>query len=299
MIVEIRQHCILTIDDFSIIRSKNIENAIFNILVNKFKGICYKKTYIIDIVKILKMSDFEFNQNDISNCSFNLEVLFVCKCEYFLPDEPVMDMKILNIKQNSITLGSNNKIAILKDFNSREVMGLKVGDILPVRAIKCIYEPCANKIKMGCLLLTVESKVNIINEEHKNTNFAINTKNNNIGHLLGISSYNEKLYKEDVFNELSNERRAKNTLISIDELLNNFIIQNDKEWIIFKINNTYCNNIEIIKETDGNISDECVEIDDGFLCGVLSRQYVLRNTINELSKDKIVLQKYYNMYNNK
>jgi hypothetical protein len=208
-----------------------------------------------------------------------------------------MDMKILNIKQNSITLGSNNKIAVLKDFNSREIVGLKAGDILPVRAIKCIYEPCSNKIKMGCLLLSAESKVNIINGEHKNSEFAINTKNNNFGHLQGISSYNEKLYKEDINKELTNQQQT-NALISIDYLLNEIINQDSKEWIIFKISNTYSNNIEIIKKTNDNISDKYIEIDDGFLCGVLSRQYVLRNTINELSKDKIVLQKYYNMYNN-
>jgi len=296
MIAELRQNCILTIDDISVIRSKNIENAIFNILIDKFKGICYKKTYIIDIVKILKMSDFEFNQNDIANCSFNLEVLFVCKCEYFLPDEPVMDMKVLNIKQNSITLGSNNKIAILKDFNSREISELKVGDLFPVRAVKCIYEPCSNKIKMGCLLLNNESKINIVNKEQENSTFVINTKSNNFGHLMGISLYNEQSYDKNVEKEMNKSNTAEGTLISVDDLLN-ILIKQDKKWVVVKIKNLYSNNIKLLNETDKEISNEYIEIDDGFLCGVLSRHYVLRNTINKLSKDKIVLQKYYNMYN--
>lgn len=151
MIVERRMFTTLTINDFSILRTSDISSAIFGILRSKYKSICYQKSYIHDITKVLHVSDIEFNQNDVANCSCNVNVIFTAKVENIVSDEIVTDMKVLSERQGAITLGSDNKIAIVKESIP---VGYSVGDYLPVNCVRAILEPGSNKIKLGCKLIT-------------------------------------------------------------------------------------------------------------------------------------------------
>ncbi len=298
MILEKRENCVLTISDFSVIRSKDVEDIILQILKNKFEGICFKKAFIHEVIKILKLSDFEFNQNDINNCSFNIEVLFVCKCEYFISEEPVMDMQILNMKSNSITLGSKNKIAVVKEFKQEEIKEFKVGDILPVKSLRCIFEPGSNKIKMGCVMLSNDN-YKTFSEIDKNIIYSVKPSQFNFSFLHGISKYCDDSYKEDIDNSLVKSKSKYSITyksnISFSKLLE--LLESDSKDIIrFSYDNVYGDNITIHKE---NNSKDDVDVDSAFLFGIAANQYVLRNTINVISgleKDKSILQNYFKKY---
>lgn len=300
MLLEKRENCVLTVDDFSVIRSKNTEEVVLNILKDKFEGICYKKAFIHEVTKILKLSDFEFNQNDISNCSFNIEVLFVCRCEYFVSDEPVLDMKILSMKNNSITLGSDNKIAVVKEFKSEEVKPFSVGDILPVKSMRCIYEPGSNKIKMGCVLMSNESYSAQLDNKSTDIIYSVIPSAFQFSFLHGISSYSDKEFDSEIMKELKNNSiYGKELDVSFSELLQ-LMETESSEPVVFSYDNVYGNNIIIHKSKD---SKNVVEVDSAFVFGIVSQQYILRRTVNELDRlskstsvTKNILQSYYKKY---
>lgn len=297
----------LTINDFSLIRSKNIENIVLGMLKNIYKNKCYQKCFIVDVVRILNIKDMEFNQNDISHCSFNINVLFIIVCEYFIHTEPVMDMKILNIKQTAITLGSENKIAVVKEFNIKDIEQFKVGDLLPVKAIKCIYEPCSDKIKLGCVLINMiaydtELFYNLSSNDNK---FKIKKIHKN-----GVSQIKESVrqileYNEKSFNVDDNTNNSNVNMKSFKELFEAHEDDLNEGYICFSINlkkNKYQNRIELLREDEG---DKCKEIDQLELFSLISDQYVYRNTVNSLSslydsdyyKDKNILQSCKSIYN--
>jgi hypothetical protein len=296
----------LTVNDFSLIRSKNIENIVLGMLKNIYKNKCYQKCFIVDVVRILNIKDMEFNQNDISHCSFNINVLFIIVCEYFIHAEPIMDMKILNIKQTAVTLGSDNKIAVVKEFSMKDVEQFKVGDYIPVKAIKCIYEPCSEKIKIGCVLINmtdydVESFYNSTNEDNK---FKIKKIHKN-----GVSQIKESVrqileYNEKSFN-LENGINDDNNVKSFKELFEAHEDDLNDGYICFSVDlkqNKYNNRIKLLSED--NI-EKCKEIDQLELFSLIADQYVYRNTVNSLSslydseyyKDKNILQSCKIIYN--
>lgn len=149
MIGQRRITATLTIDDFSTLMSNDIESVLLSVLRSKYQKVCYLKCFIVSIDKIVHISDIEFNQNDISNCSCNVNIIFDCTAEIIYPDEIISDMKVLSAKPSVATLGSSNKIAIVK-----EKVSTKVGDTLSVTCARAIYEPGSDKIKIGCSLNT-------------------------------------------------------------------------------------------------------------------------------------------------
>lgn len=290
----------LTINDFSLIRSKNIENVVLDMLKNVYKNKCYQKCYIMDVVRILNIKDMEFNQNDISSCSFNINVLFIIVCEYFIHAEPIMDMKILNIKQTAITLGSENKIAVVKEFNNKDIGQFKVGDYLPVKAIKCIYEPCSDKIKIGCVLI---NNTNYDTESFNNSN---NSKDSILKikikkiHKNGINQIKESVRQILEYNEKSFEGSETNSISmkSFKELFEAHEDDLNEGYICFSINlkhSNYKNRVELLPES---YESECTEIDQLELFSLISDQYIYRTTVNSLYslynsdyyKDKNILQ---------
>lgn len=132
----------LTIEDFSILMTNDIGATLLSIIKDKYQGRCYLKCFIISVDSIVHMSDIEFNQNDISNCSCNVNIIFDCTAEIIYPGEIVKNMHILSYKPSFTTLGDANKIAIVKEDTKNTE-----GDVVCVRAI---YEPGSSKIKMGC-----------------------------------------------------------------------------------------------------------------------------------------------------
>jgi len=153
MIYERRIGATLTILDINDILSNDIDSVVLSMIKTKFEKICYMKSYIHKIIKIINVKDIECNQTDISNCSFNVDVVFAVECENVMPGEVITDMKILSIKKDSIILGCDNKIAVVKNFNSEDVKNFSVGSVMPVRNVKSIYEPRSTKIKIGCSTL--------------------------------------------------------------------------------------------------------------------------------------------------
>lgn len=296
----------LTVNDFSLIRSKNIENIVLGMLKNIYKNKCYQKCFIVDVVRILNIKDMEFNQNDISHCSFNINVLFIIVCEYFIHAEPIMDMKILNIKQTAVTLGSDNKIAVVKEFSMKDIEQFKVGDYLPVKAIKCIYEPCSDKIKIGCVLINmIDYDTNTFNNSTKEDNkFKIKKIHKN-----GVSQIKESVrqileYNEKSFNLDSSGNNGEDVK-SFKELFEAHEDDLNEGYICFSVNlkqNKYHNRIGLLSEEE---SDKCKEIDQLELFSLIADQYVYRNTVNSLSslydsdyyKDKNILQSCKIIYN--
>ncbi len=144
----------LTIEDFSVLMSNDIESVVLSILKNKYQGVCYSKCFIISVDKIIHVSDIEFNQNDISNCSCNVNIIFDCTVEVVYPGEIIKDLNVLSTEKSIVTLGDHNKIAIIK-----AKMTLAKGSKAEGTCLKAIYEPGSDKIKIGCRLVQPSDRI--------------------------------------------------------------------------------------------------------------------------------------------
>ncbi len=221
----------ITIDDFQTLRSKNIDNVIFNLVKNKFENICYMKCFIIEVLRLINIGDIESNQNDVVNCSFNVNVLFEVYCEYYQTMEPILDMKILNIRQNAITLGSSNKIAVLKPANGENVgeliKGFEKGDYFPVRAGRCIYEPVSDKIKIGCVSFNtpLNETINIKQSDYKiSKDFVLSGDIERVLHeipvsdIVNLSKLNNSHLLQGLKDRFSKDMKSDYIIISIDQV---------------------------------------------------------------------------------
>jgi hypothetical protein len=307
----------LTIEDFQILRSKNIDNVIFNIIKNKFEGICYVKCYILNVLRLINIGDIESNQNDVQNCSFNVNVLFEIECEFFQTLEPILDMKILSIRNNSITLGSKNKIAVLKPGSEEKISdltnGFKEGDYYPVRAGRAIFEPVSNKIKIGCVSYHTPLYKDLLSLDVSNKFISKYYLNNEIMNETTV---------EKIFFEI-NQDLALNTFMSVDkeefikklqpwfvesknsnlleDLKNNKILNMSNKEIIIVVDKSNLANVtySISRESDKN-KEGIDPLNYDSLFQLISEVYIFYNQINNFNdenlysknKTKIILQNY-------
>lgn len=308
----------LTIDDFQILRSKNIDNVIFNIINDKFNNICYRKCFILEVLRIINIGDIESNQNDVQNCSFNVNVLFEVNCEYFQNLEPVLNMKILSIRNNSLTLGSKNKIAVMKPSVDEKVSdlikGFKEGDYYPVRSGRAIFEPVSNKIKIGCvsyfnnmnkeLMFDLKSsefiKKYIINNENFDIKKIIETVSN-----FEIPDKNKilSLDKQSIIQKLqpyaTPEKKGWNNLL--EDLINNKIINaiEEKKEMVLLLDMSDLSNVRY-KLDFSNDKKDIAKWNDTHMFMLMSDIYIFTKQIEDFNKMysedkiKIILQKYLN-----
>lgn len=197
----------LTIDDFGILMSDNIESVVFGILKAKYSKVCYLKCFVISVNEIIHMSDIEFNQNDISNCSCNINVIFDCTVEILYHEEIITDMKVLSSKPNVTTFGSENKIAIVKEA--------VVGDIMCIRSI---YEPGSNKIKIGCA-----------RAEHIQPNISglVHMTDEDFNITKHVNKFSSKFFKISKFEIEEVDENHESVLITADEFIHFMILKNN------------------------------------------------------------------------
>lgn len=267
----------ITIEDFQTLRSKNIDNVIFGMVKDKFENICYSKCYIIEVLRLISIGDIESNQNDVINCSFNVNVLFEIYCEFYQSLEPILDMKILNIRNNSITLGSDNKIAVLKpntDENVENIIkGFEKGDYFPVRAGRCIYEPASNKIKIGC----VPFKTSMVKDlDVKYPNYKI-TKN-----FIESGNFDKVLSEISIDSVENNSNTDKNNLLRAfkdsfrkdikneDHIIISIDKTKDAEWLYKIINdNSY------------------IEMNSQSLFLIVSEMYIIKKQVKDFKNREL------------
>ena len=87
---------LLTISDFSILITRDIDDAILRLVKDIYDNKCYQLKYIHSINKILFRSNIQANQFDLSG-TFNVDLVVQVDCEYFSYQESLMTMKVVKI----------------------------------------------------------------------------------------------------------------------------------------------------------------------------------------------------------
>ena len=241
MIISRNINVLLTIDDFNILMSKDITNALFELIKEKYTGICYQSTLIKEIVKIIYRSDIESNQYDL-NGSFNLSVTFEANCESYSYGEVIADMKIINITPNAITLKKDNVLALMKTKNFN--INLKKDSLYPIIVAKAGFEIGHSIIKINAIPFIALQRDPVIYKtgtlsdyEKEKLNYMLTTITNEEERKNKISSklwgqYSKMLYPYKEDNSKKIKYKSLVNLKDINTLENSFILDDDKISII-------------------------------------------------------------------
>ncbi len=165
---------LLTIRDFSVLVTKDVNGAILNIVKNSYEHKCYQMKYIHSVNRILFRSNIEANQFDLCG-SFNTNVVIEADCEYFVYQEALFDMKVIK-KTDIAVLKKDNAIALIRlvdgvDVVEGEMYPIKIGkatmdvgnELIKINAIPFVPTPVSIVLKLSANKQSKPDAVNSLN----------------------------------------------------------------------------------------------------------------------------------------
>lgn len=237
MIISRNINVLLTINDFNVFMSKDITSSLFELVKEKYIGICYQGTLIKEIVKIIYRSNIESNQYDL-NGSFNVSITFEANCESYSYGEVMADMKIINITNNAITLRKDNVLALMKTKNFN--INLKKDSLYPIIVAKASFEVGHSIIKINAIPFIAMQRDPIVYKtgelsdyEKEKLNYMLITIKNEEDRKIKLSTklwdqYSKMIYpyKDDNSNQVKYDSLIN--LKDINKLENTFILDDDR-----------------------------------------------------------------------
>lgn len=144
---------LLTIEDFYLFDSSDINGVILDLLRQKYEHVCYGGYFIYDVVRILHRSSIEANQFD-TKLSFNVNVCMEIDCEHLMPFEALMHLPIIKKTPDAVILKNDNLVALLKVSTATQgtLAHFGVGDLLPVKVGTVITDIGDNLVKVNAML---------------------------------------------------------------------------------------------------------------------------------------------------
>jgi hypothetical protein len=140
----------------------NIDENILAVVKSEFEGICFKGSYITEVVKITQRSSCKIVCTNLDGgCVIDVE--FLARIEMYGKWDIITCMKIE--KKENIILGSVAKnISDTKQFShmticlkpTKETEIFSVGDYIPVRVIQIYYPPMKKEMVIFGILMTCE-----------------------------------------------------------------------------------------------------------------------------------------------
>jgi hypothetical protein len=148
-------NALLTVDDFSLFDTSDINAMILDLLKQNYENICYGGYFIHTVTRVLHRSSIEANQFD-TKLSFNINVCMEIDCEHLMPCESIMHLPIIKKTPDAIILKNDNIIALVKIKPSTQsvIETFKLGDTLPVKVGNAITDIGDNFIKVNAVVFT-------------------------------------------------------------------------------------------------------------------------------------------------
>lgn len=237
----------VTIRDFNIIYSADLDSNILDIIRKNYENTNYKGCYINSVNKILYRSHLENNCEDLE-ISFNVNVVFEAECLIYSMDEIILDMKVVKVTNECITLNKKNVFAIIKIKNN--ILDIQTGQLLPFIVRKAHFDIKFNKIKINGMLM-VPKKTNIqiykvgpLNEYDKER------LSNIIENIYSLNEDIHKYKKNKLWKTFSNimypykeNKHTYKKFITVHDLISNLDILENK---YIYCDNTIDSDLEII-----------------------------------------------------
>ena len=123
----------------------SIEKICMNALKNIFEGKCFQNTYILEIEKILRLSDVIISTSylDVRGCVW---VEFLAKALFYTENDLITNCKIRKKKEDRVFATINNGEVFL--MNHELLKMTQEGQIIPIRVKRAGYQPFKNSISI-------------------------------------------------------------------------------------------------------------------------------------------------------
>jgi hypothetical protein len=142
---------LLTIQDFYILDSSDIDSVLLDLIKHNYEKICYGGYFIHEVVRIIHRSGIEANQFDLK-ASFNVNACIEIDCEHFVMYELMTGLPIIKKARDNLILQNDNVLAICRC--SAETMDkYNVGDTVPIKVGKCIVNIGDEQIKLNSVFM--------------------------------------------------------------------------------------------------------------------------------------------------
>jgi len=127
-------------------------DTLLQILKNKYEHKCFKSSWIIEVVNVVKTGNCNINQFGKPGCG-TIHVVFSARAIVFVPDEVLLDCKVnTKTSDGSIICSTDNCNILIKKHKSLE--SITPGQIIMVRVGAAIYRINADKVSVNGLPFT-------------------------------------------------------------------------------------------------------------------------------------------------
>ncbi len=126
--------------------SGNISETCLALLKKKFEGVCYKKSYIIQVIAVIRMSKIRASYELKSDV--DVDITFSAKVVVYHYGEIIPDCVIKVFDAEGIYRGENKTCGISIDTLRHPHVVYHIGDVVPIRVLKVAYMPGVSAISV-------------------------------------------------------------------------------------------------------------------------------------------------------
>jgi hypothetical protein len=139
----------IDINDINHIFSANYNETVLKMLKEKFKGRCFKSVYILDILRIIRRSDFNCKNKTLDGNMY-VDVQFEVEGLVYEQNEILHNCKIVHINNNGTIHAKSEHASIL--IKNVGIMIFKEGSFIPVIVNTVRYPVYDNEISISGFL---------------------------------------------------------------------------------------------------------------------------------------------------
>jgi hypothetical protein len=129
----------------------DLENNVLNILRNMFVGRCFRGCFILSVNKLLNKSHCEINQDGLLHLA-TMSVIFEVSALVYLPGDVIVGCLVVN-RQDDLIICKGPNASIIININQEKIkpwlLGIQIGQLIPVRVGRALYNPNAEAISIN------------------------------------------------------------------------------------------------------------------------------------------------------
>lgn len=139
------------------IYSSDIDAILLKLLNKKYNGMCYKRSYIKEVLQIITRSKITMSTNDFYG---SVHIMFLASVIVYSPGEIISGIKIINKTREGNVQGTNNIVAVEVKYD--KILDLyPIGATIPIKVIEAVYMLGKNMITMLGSILSPTPEKNI------------------------------------------------------------------------------------------------------------------------------------------